>query len=156
MKRHVHLQTLSRQHHNGLLIALLVNKGLKKNARLITICEFIHYNWQQDLQEHFRLEEEILIPALANKPFDSSLTDRLLQEHTEISELVNRLTSPVPEIKDVERFSHLLEQHIRFEERVYFPAAEKVLTEQELEQVGALLHDKEEHNCITYPVKFWE
>ena len=156
MKRHIHLQTLSRQHHNGLLIALLVKKGINKNAPLSVISDFIRYAWQQDLQEHFQLEEDILLPVLKNKPFDTALTKRLLDEHIEIRNIIDRLQAPGAVMNDVETFYRLLEQHIRFEERVYFPEAEKVLSELELQQVGDLLQHKEEHNCMNYPVKFWE
>jgi hemerythrin-like domain-containing protein len=57
---------------------------------------------------------------------------------------------------DIASFASLLEQHIRFEERIYFPEAEKVLSVEVLEQIGVQLHEDPSGNCMNYPVKFWE
>lgn len=156
MKRNIHLQPLSRQHHNGLLAALLVNKGLKKGAGEKPIADFITHIWQQDLQSHFAQEEELLIPALQTTAFDTALTRQLLQEHQQIRSLVNRIGTGNFTKDELAEFAHILEQHIRFEERIYFPEAEKALTEDALQQVGHLLNEQEGENCMNYPVKFWE
>ena len=55
-----------------------------------------------------------------------------------------------------EAFATLLEQHIRFEERTYFPEVEKILTEKQLRQIGEHLQNDDHTNCMNYPVKFWE
>jgi len=38
----------------------------------------------------------------------------------------------------------------------FFPEAEKLLTEEQLQQLGKHLHEGDTQNCINYPVKFWE
>ena len=156
MKRDENLQPLSRQHHNGLLMTLLLTKGVKKNADLNTMADFVLDSWEKELNQHFKLEEEILLPALKEKTFDPTLTDRLLSEHLEIRSLVSRIKKDDFTVDDISDFSRLLEQHIRFEERVYFPEAEKQLTHEELKRIGSLLQDTEDSNCINYPIKFWE
>jgi hemerythrin-like domain-containing protein len=156
MKRSVHLQPLSRQHHNGLLAALLVGKGLKKGAGLQVMATFIIYVWQHELQSHFEQEEQILIPALQNTSFDPSLTQQLLQEHRQIQSFVQQMQSGNYNSNDITSFASLLEKHIRFEERIYFPEAEKVLSVEVLEQIGVQLHEDPSGNCMNYPVKFWE
>ena len=156
MKRDENLQPLSRQHHNGLLMTLLLSKGVKKNANVDTMADFVLDSWEKELNQHFKLEEEILLPALKEKTFDRALTDRLLSEHLEIRSLVTRIKKADFTVDDISDFSRLLEQHIRFEERVYFPEAEKQLTPEELKRIGSLLKDTEDSNCINYPIKFWE
>lgn len=156
MKRDENLQPLSRQHHNGLLMTLLLSKGVKKNANLSTMADFVLDSWNKELNQHFTLEEEILLPALKEKTFDPTLTGRLLAEHQQIRSIVNRIKKGDYTVDDISDFSRLLEQHIRFEERVYFPEAEKGLSKEELKHIGSLLQDTEDLNCMNYPIKFWE
>ena len=156
MKRDENLQPLSRQHHNGLLMALLLSKGIKRNADPHTMADFILEGWDMELKHHFIMEEDILIPALKGKTFDPALTDRLLSEHEQIRSLVGLITKGEFNVEDISKFSGLLEQHIRFEERVYFPEAERHLSNEELSQLGPLLQDTKDLNCINYPIKFWE
>jgi len=155
MKRHKQLQTLSRQHHNGLLAALLLKKGIAKGANEKLMSDFILDFWKQDLEEHFNSEEEILLPALVNTTFDNNLNERLLKEHEMLRSFVMSLQNKADK-NLVEEFTKLLEQHIRFEERIYFPGAEKILSEEQLQQIGERLIDHSETNCMNYPVKFWE
>lgn len=155
MKRHKELQPLSRQHHNGLLAALLLKKGIAKAADKNVMAAFILDLWKQDLKQHFESEEEFLIPALTNTSFDEALNKYLLEEHKLLRSYINSLQNEEPSISVIESFAKLLEQHIRFEERVYFPAAEEVLSEEQLKHIGEQLKD-EDANCINYPVKFWE
>lgn len=155
MKRHIHLQPLSRQHHQGLLMVLLLQKGLQKNAAIDVMQEFLVSVWNSDLESHFNQEENFLLPLLQDKPIDPQLTARLWQDHAVLRELAAKaITGSLNEI-EIGYFAERLEQHIRFEERIYFPAAEQVLSAEELEQLGGSLTEKE-GNCMNYPVKFWE
>lgn len=155
MQRHKQLQTLSRQHHNGLLAALLLKKGIVKGADEKVMSHFILDFWKQDLEEHFKSEEEILLPALANTTFDDDLNKRLLKEHGMLRSCVTSLQNQ-PDNAVIEEFAKLLEKHIRFEERIYFREAEKILSEEQLQQIGERLIEHDEINCMNYPVKFWE
>jgi len=156
MKRNEHLQPLSRQHHNGLLAALLVNKGLKKAAGKQVIADFVLHVWNRDIRQHFALEEEVLLPALQHTTLEPALTAQLLEEHQAIRALVAQLESGNFSSETLSAFAGLLEKHIRFEERTYFPRAEAVLTQKELEAIGAALGEEPDWNCMHYPVKFWE
>jgi len=156
MKRHEQLQSLSRQHHNGLLAALLLKKGIEKTVDANDMNAFIIDFWKNDLKKHFENEEQVLIPALNNTSFDKNLNDQLLEEHTQLRSYIDALKNDADDISTIESFSALLEKHIRFEERTYFPEAEKILSEEQLKKVGEQLKDEEGENCINYPVKFWE
>lgn len=156
MKRHDQLQPLSRQHHNGLLAALLLKKGIKKSADPKTMADFILQFWNSDLEAHFKSEETVLIPALKETAFDETLTKRLMNEHTALRSYIYSLQYDDGLISVIEDFAYLLEEHIRFEERVYFPEAENILNEEQLQNIGAALHEDDEINCMNYPVKFWE
>lgn len=155
MKRHEQLQPLSRQHHNGLLAALLLKKGIVKSAAANVMAAFIVDFWKNDLNEHFKSEEEVLIPALSKTSLDKDLTEQLLKEHALIRSYINSLKSEADDLSTIKAFTELLEKHIRFEEKVYFPEAEKLLSEEQLQKIGGQLKEEGE-NCMKYPVKFWE
>lgn len=156
MKRHVQLQPLSRQHHNGLLMAMLLTKGLKNNASPEVMCDFISGGWRDELKEHFEMEESVLIPALEKKSLYSALTSQLLEEHCKLRLLIQKAIDHSATANDISDFASLLEKHIRFEEKIYFPLAEKALNETELIQIGSLLREDRSKNCMNYPDKFWE
>lgn len=156
MKRDENLQPLSRQHHNGLLMTLLILRGLKRNADLNVIADFIIDGWKKELNQHFIMEEEHLIPPLKGRQFDPLLTDRLLSEHFQIRSIIDKITAGDFTVADITDFAELLERHIRFEERTYFPEAEKCLSHEELHNIGKLLQESEDSNCINYPIKFWQ
>jgi hemerythrin-like domain-containing protein len=155
MKRHEQLQPLSRQHHNGLLAALLLKKGMAKSADANVMADFIIDFWKNDLQNHFESEEQVIIPSLVNTAFDKILNDQLLREHGLIRSYIDSLKNNADDASTIKAFTELLEKHIRFEERIYFPEAEKILSEEQLQKIGKQLKDEGE-NCINYPVKFWE
>lgn len=156
MKRHERLQPLSRQHHNGLLAALLLKKGVAKKANQEIMSDFILNFWKKDLKDHFNSEEKYLLPALAGSGFDKNLNERLLEEHATLRGYIHAIEQlPPASIQQIEEFYQLLEQHIRFEERTYFPTAERALSEEQLRDIGEKLNDEGE-NCMNYPIKFWE
>lgn len=156
MKRHQQLQPLSRQHHNGLLAALLLSKGVKKNASTFVMRDFIVYIWQTDLETHFSDEENFLLPAIRHTAIYETLGQQLLQEHAAIRSLVQSFQKDDVDYDDIQKFADLLEAHIRFEERVLFPKTEALLTEDEMSAFGAHLHQGDEHNCMNYFIRFWE
>jgi hemerythrin-like domain-containing protein len=156
MKRHQQLQSLSREHHNGLLASLLLKKGIARNADPDTMATFIVDFWKNDLAAHFEKEETVLLPALRHTLFDEHLNEYLLEEHRLLRSYVHALQDTEPTVSLIKDFAELLEQHIRFEERIFFPEAEKKLTEAQLQQIGEQLKDDETSNCMNYPVKFWE
>jgi hemerythrin-like domain-containing protein len=155
MKRHQQLQPLSRQHHNGLLAAMLLKKGIAKAADANVMATFIIDFWKQDLKDHFESEEKVLVPALTGTSFNQSLNKRLLEEHELLRSYIYSLQNKPAAIPAIKDFTDRLEQHIRFEERKYFPEAEKVLTEEQMKQIGKQLKDNDAANCINYPIKFW-
>jgi hemerythrin-like domain-containing protein len=156
MKRHEKLQPLSRQHHNGLLAALLVKKGIAKSADPDVMSAFIVNFWDEDLKAHFEREEEVLIPSLLNTSFDKNLSDQLLREHALIRSYIDSLRSKTGDMSVITAFADTLERHIRFEERRYFPEAEQVLSEEQLQKLGEQLKEEERQNCLYYPLKFWQ
>lgn len=155
MKRDTHLQPLSRQHHNALMAVLLLKKGVQKNAEVQVMQDFILAVWKDELQFHFEAEEKWL-PAATDEPVLKSMHQRMLQEHDVIRKYIEQFSTKLTSYEAVQTFYELLEQHVRFEEREYFPALEQYLSVNELQSIGTHLVDKPGQSCAQFPVKFWE
>jgi hypothetical protein len=63
MKRHPALVPLSRDHHHALVGARRLRQATAADAADSTHAFLVH--WEEEEQAHFRLEEEILLPAYA-------------------------------------------------------------------------------------------
>jgi len=156
IKRSIALQPLSRQHHNGLLFCLLLGKGVRRNASLDEMQQFIQQFRAQDLDSHFAAEEKLLMP-LANQYNElQPLLNQMHAEHILLVELMDQIER-TPANENILYLSRQLEQHIRFEEKVLFTAIEKVISAEALREIQEVLnHDVHTSNCLNYPIKFWE
>jgi hemerythrin len=136
MKRFPELRDLSVDHHHGLLLARmakLVASG-KEDKPLPEMWEEVEERFRLELEPHFRVEEEVIAPALESHG-EHQLVRRLLREHTEL----RRLMKPGVErsAANLATFGELLEDHIRFEERELFEVAQAVLDPDQLKAVAA-------------------
>ena len=57
LKRHEGLQPLSREHHQGLILAMNVDKGVKKEVEFNRIAKYIKVHYEEILKPHFQFEE---------------------------------------------------------------------------------------------------
>ena len=135
MKRSDPLAPLSRQHHQGLAVALKLKRADASTAGTARAA-FLDF-WAAEGRGHFRLEEEILLPAYARHgEADHPAVVRVLVEHVDLRRRGQDLevaNEPVPEF--LHDLGERLERHIRHEERVLFPLIEAALPEAELAQV---------------------
>lgn len=86
----------------------------------------------------------------------SAYYKQMLAEHHAIREMIqlfflNQTTKVL-----VEKFYTTLEKHVRFEERVLFPAIEANVSDDELQSATAHLSALPQKSCINFLVKFWE
>ncbi|MDI3321257.1 hemerythrin domain-containing protein [Pinibacter soli] len=137
IKRSEHLVRLSREHHSGLLFCWKIRQGLKKNVDTERIRKYVGYFWQNDLEEHFREEENILF-ALKS---DDDKVKKALHEHVQIKALIDSITeSNSPEASQLTSLADAIDNHIRFEERELFPYLETSFTPEQLLKMGEQLN----------------
>ena len=150
IKRNKNIVALSRDHHHGLLLCWKIRQGLKMNVELKRIGNYIHFFWKTQMVEHFRKEEELLFSKI-----DGPVCDRVKDEHGIIRLLVDGIDRHDKNNRNSYiEFSNLLEQHIRYEERVLFPYLEANISASELEAIGKELEMNETHNDV-YEDEFW-
>jgi hemerythrin-like domain-containing protein len=142
MKRHQSLIPISRQHHEGLLAARLLQHGAPPYKGMPTTAaakrDYILVLLQRHLKPHFTLEEATVFPLAAS--FSDTLrsqTEQLQAEHRQLEALIQALPqatdATLPD--ELHEVGQLLEQHIRQEERVFFEQVQQELPEEELQQL---------------------
>ena len=133
MKRAPELSGLSRDHHTALVLARRARQASESDDRTAHaewayIIEYYH----AELEPHFRIEEEALLPALAAAG-ETILVERALNEHAQLRTLVLERTAD-----SLSDFADQLQNHVRFEEQVLFQRAQAVVDAETLATVAQL------------------
>lgn len=123
MKRHKTLQPLSREHQKGLVLAkrlrdAAVGSGDERRRAMAAFTRA----WREELVGHFADEERIVGPLVS-----AEMRSRLLAEHAELRTLAGEASGPgaASDPAFVERVGRTLHDHIRWEERELFEAAQE-------------------------------
>jgi iron-sulfur cluster repair protein YtfE (RIC family) len=137
LKRDKALHILSHDHHHGLLLAQLIKKGSPKYKNMPDTTEgkkdYSIRFYNDELIKHFEDEEKILFPVVNGKDDEiDNLFEEIITEHKKIKQLINHLKSDENVENTLDEFGHILESHIRKEERILFGKIQEVLTEDEL------------------------
>ena len=142
MKRHPALITLSREHHDGLVIAQVLKSDVPAYRGMpeqpTDRLEYFKARFVTALKPQFISEEQYLFPMLKGRDAGvDDLLNRLVQEHREL-EAATRLAAGDPELESrLDATGRLLERHIRAEERELFQWAQEHLSESELQTLAS-------------------
>jgi hypothetical protein len=124
MKRAEALHPLSREHLRALLAAKKVGEATDPEEAGRSFLEF----WREDGQQHFRTEEEVLLPVWAlHAPVDRAAVARMLEEHLAIRRDALRFEAGEVSLEELPEIATRLHDHVRFEERELFPKIEDSL-----------------------------
>jgi hemerythrin-like domain-containing protein len=139
MKRHPALAPLSRDHHHALVLAQRLRRAGAQDAADAAAAFLEH--WMEEERLHFRLEEEVLLPAYAayGDP-DHPAIVRTLVDHVRIRRDVERLAGAV-DTDLLHEIGARLADHVRLEENELFPLVEQTLPEPALIGLGERLRD---------------
>lgn len=143
MLRDASLIPLSHQHHNGLALAVLTERGIRAGAELAPLAQRIIDRFEIEIRNHFELEEELLFPPLHALP----LVGTLLNEHRQMESLIERLRH-TPEQDLILEFTSLLRRHIRTEEKDLFEQAQRLLSRETLDEIGRQLDARAVRICL--------
>jgi hemerythrin-like domain-containing protein len=95
---------------------------------------------KRELEIHERMEEEVLYPALKEHPRTREIAFEGFEEHHVVDTILGELErTPVSDETWTAKFTVVrenLEHHIDEEENEMFPAARRILSDDELEQIG--------------------
>jgi len=135
MKRADALQPLSRDHLKALLAAKRVADAQDEAT---AGAAFSHF-WDLE-RDHFRLEEEILLPHwAAGAEIDEPAVERMLADHLAIRADALRLAHGGLSLDQLHVLGTRLHDHVRFEERRLFPMIEAALDSEAMDRLGLAL-----------------
>lgn len=148
--RDENLYVFSHEHHHGLIFAVRLRKAHQADAE--TLKHYINDFWDNSLDSHFNNEEKLFLNFIDDK----ELKQRFLKEHKQIRDLQSDIKEADGDIVEkAKQFGVLINDHIRFEERILFPWLQANLTQTELESIGSSLDDADVCSH-TYSPRFWE
>ncbi|HKU44642.1 MAG TPA: hemerythrin domain-containing protein [Polyangiales bacterium] len=132
MQRDPRLRSLSSEHHTALVLA----RRLVSHAGVWTATETaaLRERFDRELEPHFRVEEDVLLPAL-REAGRADLADRTQRDHEALRALVAALASADADPTLARRIGELLRDHVRFEEQELFPSCEALLPDVVLERL---------------------
>lgn len=141
MKRTAALTPLSHDHHQALYVA----KVIKDSDEVEPAIEAFAGYWEKYGALHFRVEEEVLLPGsgLAGPSSDEEVA-RVLDEHLEIRKRARKAIAGDASLKELKDLGALLSEHVRFEERQFFPRIESQLSAEQLETLAVEIQAAEE------------
>ncbi len=129
MKRIPALVELSREHHGALKLARAAQAAaadsLPERQRLAAR---IRQLYASELDAHFRVEEQQLLPRLTQAGADA-LVRRTQAEHDALRALVAALEQADADL--LARFGVLMQAHVRFEERELFEAFQELCSHED-------------------------
>ena len=144
MKRDAALVSLSRGHHQALVVAQKLRRADHGSAREARAA-FAAF-WPVSGRGHFRLEEEVLLPAFAGHGDPHHpLIARVLCDHVEIRHRAEVVLDDGASttVDDLHELGGLLADHVRVEERELFPLIEQAMPAGDLAVVASALEQAE-------------
>lgn len=140
MQRDENLIPLSHDHQHALDVALRLKRATA--ADIADVVQRFETWWAQEGDAHFDLEEQHLLPALPSDDEDLQAGCRQVRdEHVALRGIAEELLAGEPDVALANSAGILLNDHVRYEERQFFPLVEERLDEAVLARVGAALRD---------------
>jgi quercetin dioxygenase-like cupin family protein len=136
VRRHRALAPLSHDHHHSLVEARRLRRAANGPGADAAARAFLRFFAAEGIR-HFREEEELLFPLVADRPEAREPVVRALLEHQRLHALAAQLAPqahagrPSPEL--MSELGERLDEHVRYEERELFPLIERLVDEATLE-----------------------
>ncbi len=140
MKRHAALASLSRDHHHALVMSQALRKGAPSRLRdafprdPIALIAAVRQRFATELEPHFRAEETVVVPVAPD-----AHSSRILGDHQRLRSLLDDLEAGDQLDEQLDAWCLLMEQHVRFEEPVWFPSIEAALSTEDLATLAGQL-----------------
>lgn len=155
LKRDKNLVWLSREHHDALLLVWKIRQGFTLKVEHSRIADYILYIADEELENHFLSEEKFVFPELS--VHDGSRVKAEAQ-HKQLRSFIGGFKQKefVTDEKLI-LFANLLEEHIRFEERILFPIIQQQVSAESLEHIGnSLVEFQKNKKCLIWKDEFWQ
>ena len=129
IKRNEHIVKLSKDHHASLLFCWKLRQGIKYHVDIERLVKYVQYFWAHHFSAHFKEEEEFLF-----KPVQDEVVQKAIDDHQKIRIFIDQIGFSGTEKENaLLELVELVDQHVRYEERILFPHLEKKLSDEQLE-----------------------
>ena len=127
------------------LVKKMIAEGEETTERAEKTRTELFARLKSELEIHERIEEEVLYPALRDNPRSEEIAYEAYEEHHVVDVILEELEmTPTSSPEWLAKFTvakENLEHHIEEEEGELFPKARQILSEEELEQMGARMQE---------------
>ena len=153
--RDASLIPLTHDHHHALAACrrLRLAADESESARALGARAFLEF-FGTDGVAHFREEEELLFPLIVEDEDALATLSRVMIEHLRLHAAVRHLSdesvTASPSSTSMVRVATLLEDHVRFEEKVVFPLIELTVGEEGLRALTLAPRDRDAHAMTTH------
>jgi hemerythrin-like domain-containing protein len=150
LKRSEHIVKLSRDHHASLLFCWKLRQGIKYHISRERLIKYVQYFWQHHFSIHFREEEEFLFA-----PLKDEIVQKAMEDHQKIKAFIGQISFHRTEGSEnvFLELAEMVNDHVRYEERVLFPHLEEKLSDEQLEKIGREINT--EPLMDDYEDNFW-
>ena len=140
MLRDKNLVPLSHQHQHVLALCVRLDRALQAGEVDLEAWQTeIEQIFEHEVSIHFAAEEKELFPVAAKFSDLKALVEELTAEHVVLRELFTRAGSRSFQLTELGIFVERLAHHVRKEERQLFEGLQKVMTAEELAEIGTAL-----------------
>lgn len=134
IKRNENIVKLSQDHHASLMFCWKLRQGVKYDVAVQRMTQYILYFWEHHFSFHFKEEEEFLFAPLV----EDDKIQKAIEDHQKIKKIINEIN-----VSGIENppgilleLADMVDEHVRYEERILFPYLERALTQKQLENIG--------------------
>lgn len=136
------LQIISKDHHLGRSLSWNIQQGIKLNAPIDDMWEYVDWFWHHNLKNHFELEEHKLFGCLEA---DNQFLKKAQTQHRRIKRLFEKCPKDIKTLNSIEEDLNRL---IRFEETVLFVELLNFVSKEQLIEIA--------NSYPNQPIKEWE
>jgi len=150
MLRDPALVPLSQQHHNGLALCVLTERGLGADASPANVAKLAQRaidRYDIELTNHFGIEEQLLFPMIERELGKMAILAELIADHRTLEGMIDQLRT-APSAERLKKFCELLRRHIRREENELFQDIQQRLPAGVLETVGKEIDARAVRVCL--------
>lgn len=138
MLRDKNLVPLSHQHQHALALCVRIDRAVQAgHVDMLAWQAEIQQIFASEIQLHFAAEEESIFPAALHFPELGRLVEELLNEHALLRNYFALASERTMDPGKLHDFAKKLSSHIRKEERQLFEAIQRLLSAEELKDLGA-------------------
>jgi iron-sulfur cluster repair protein YtfE (RIC family) len=142
MQRDKNLIPLSHQHQHALALCVRIDRAQPiSEEQLPAWEEELSQDFEHEIKVHFSAEERLLFPAARQYDELNPLIDDLVSEHVSLRQSFSEIEAHRMSSACLVAFAQALSAHIRKEERQLFESLQRLMTSEQLSDLGERLKE---------------